>query len=148
MPFDEFAVSQSELDKHEFHSSSALISVRHFSQCRASEKLGGCLANQAFNCLGTTSGCACMLQVCLVVPWGLQFLFYTLLYRVFPRDRDASEGLERPRRQRSASQNDMLDLSGAADESQQYSPSDQDALQDGTGDQMNKRGVPGGRAAF
>lgn len=79
------------------------------------------------------------LQVCLVVPWGLQFLFYTLLYRVFPRDRDASAELNRPRRQRSASQNDMLSLAQPAEEPEQYSPPDQDAVQIVVGAQMNKQ---------
>jgi hypothetical protein len=38
------------------------------------------------------------MQVCLVVPWGLQFLAYLLLYATFPADRDASIELERQRR--------------------------------------------------
>jgi hypothetical protein len=79
------------------------------------------------------------LQVCLVVPWGLQFLFYTLLYRVFPRDRDASAELNCPRRQRSASQNDMLSLAQPAEEPEQYSPPDQDAVEIVVGAQMNKQ---------
>lgn len=65
------------------------------------------------------------LQVCLVVPWGLQFLFYTLLYRAFPRDRNASTELrERQRRPRSASLDNMLPPNLAAPDGQsiEYMP--------------------------
>ena len=44
------------------------------------------------------------MQVCLVVPWGLQFLAYLLLYASFPADRDASIELERHRRLGAAAQ--------------------------------------------
>ena len=40
------------------------------------------------------------LQVCLMVPWGLQLLFYSFLYRAFPRDRDRSTELDREGRLR------------------------------------------------
>ena len=43
------------------------------------------------------------LQVCLMVPWGLQLLFYSFLYRAFPRDRDRSLELEREGRLRLSS---------------------------------------------
>ncbi len=79
-----------------------------------------------------------------MVPWGLQFLFYTLLYRTFPRDRDASKELERSARQRNSSQNDMLDLSAASEE--HYSPPDQDAVQPRVGGDINKQGSEGGPA--
>lgn len=43
------------------------------------------------------------LQVCLMVPWGLQLLFYSFLYRAFPRDRDRSMELDREGRLRHSS---------------------------------------------
>ncbi|CAL5221985.1 g4269 [Coccomyxa viridis] len=49
------------------------------------------------------------LLVCLMVPWGLQLLFYSFLYRAFPRDRDMSAELNREGRlQHSNSQTGIL----------------------------------------
>jgi hypothetical protein len=49
------------------------------------------------------------------VPWTLQFNFYFLLYRAFPKDRDGAAELERLRRLRpSPSQSSMLDASAEA----------------------------------
>ena len=53
------------------------------------------------------------LQVCLMVPWGLQLLFYCFLYHAFPRDRDSSIELSRQQRvQPSSSQTGILDAAG------------------------------------
>ena len=44
-----------------------------------------------------------LLQVCLMVPWGLQLVFYSFLYRAFPRDRDRSAEVDREGRLRHSS---------------------------------------------
>ena len=54
-----------------------------------------------------------LLQVCLMVPWGLQLLFYSFLYRAFPKDRDMSTELNREGRlQHSNSQTGILATAG------------------------------------
>ena len=54
-----------------------------------------------------------LLQVCLMVPWGLQLLFYSFLYHAFPRDRDRSTDLNREGRlQHSNSQTGILATAG------------------------------------
>ena len=83
-----------------------------------------------------------LMQVCLVVPWGLQFLFYTLLYRAFPRDRDvAAELRERQRRPRSTSLDNMLPTNLAApdEQSDQYAPQGGNALASQPDEEMIKR---------
>lgn len=62
------------------------------------------------------------MQVCLVVPWGLQFLFYAFLYKAFPRDRDASAELERSGRRGDSTHSCMLDSDAAAEEPDQDAP--------------------------
>lgn len=90
-----------------------------------------------------------LLQVCLVVPWGLQFLFYTLLYRAFPHDRDASAELrERQRRPRSASMDNILAASpaGPHGHSIQYLPQGGNALASQPDRDITKQTAAGTRA--
>ena len=75
--------------------------------------------------LRSREGAACV-QVCLVVPWGLQFLAYLLLYASFPADRDASIELERQRRLGAAVQGGSADGSAAAAAARGYVPPPRD----------------------
>ena len=74
----------------------------------------GTVAMQQFLCFCLTFSLLLLLQVCLMVPWGLQLLFYSFLYHAFPRDRDRSMELDREGRLRhSSSETGILAPGGA-----------------------------------
>ena len=55
-----------------------------------------------------------------MVPWGLQLLFYCLLYYAFPRDRDRSAELERQGTLRqTSSETSILDTASDTDAGRQ-----------------------------